>query len=333
MFRRLTFAILLLCVTGCSEKTDPNPAQEMIAEIDPTLSDDSAYSAPVNKFGFMEAMEQGPDPFGQSGPTGRDMILAAEQRSETATGVREPSAKLVAPKSMIAYAYAFGFAIDQENIPDLQQAHAAICEALGANCRILRMAQAGTDSYDGYGELELQVEASKARAFGNSLRKPAEDLGGVQVSFVVDGEDLSETIIDTEARLASRQVLRDKLTDILRSNRGSVDELVKAEKAVAEVNEEIDSTRSKLGKLRNRIDFSTISINYSPTYGETQIGFVRPIVTAFKSIGSTLGMTIGALVYLATVLVPIMLFLLALRWTLHRFGLRIRFWRKREQTG
>jgi hypothetical protein len=147
---------------------------------------------------------------------------------------------------------------------------------------------------------------------------------------VVDGEDLSETIIDTEAHLASRLVLREKLTAILRNNDGSVDELVKAESAVADVNEEIDSTRSRLQELRNRIRFSNLSIKYDPYFGQTNTGVQRPIWVALTSIGSTFGKTVAILIYIATALVPITLFVLALRWVWRRMGFRIRLWRGRK---
>lgn len=330
MVRLAALASALLITAACSDTAETSSAQQMIAEIEPVHSADSSGAAPENSFGFMEAMNQGPDPFGRAAPTGEDLVRRTETRANATDIDSELQAQQDTAQSMIAYAYSFGFQIDQQDIPELQQAHVAICESLGSKCRILRMSQAGTDSFDGYGELELQVEAAQARDFGNSLSEPAEELGGQQVSFVVDGVDLSEHIIDNEARLASRLVLRDKLTAILRNNRGSVDELVKAEKAVADVNEEIDSTRSKLEELRNRVRFSSVSITYNPTYGETQVGFVRPVVTAFKSIGSTLGMTIAVLVYVATALVPTLLFLLALRWVWRKLGFRLLFWRRKE---
>ncbi|WP_128892122.1 DUF4349 domain-containing protein [Erythrobacter sp. HKB08] len=319
-------ALAALALTACGESEQVNEAEAVVERIEPEAVGD----APVNEFGFWEAQSSGPLNMFDSGPSAGpgSAVRQVARRTETA----ETSQAQVQPaQSSIAYSYSFGFQIDQEDIPELQKAHVALCEGLGPKCRILRMSQAGSDGYDGYGQLQLQVEANQARAFGDALRAPAEELGGEQVSFVVDGEDLSETIIDTEARLASRLVLRDKLTAILQGNRGSVDELVKAEKAVAEINQEIDSTRSKLQELRNRIRFSMVSIEYNTAWTNRQVGFVEPVRDAIASIGSTLGVTVSALIYIATALVPITLFLLAIRWILHRFGLRIRFWRKRER--
>jgi hypothetical protein len=211
---------------------------------------------------------------------------------------------------------------------DAHIASQCAASGLGPKCRILRTSQANSDSWDGYGEIELEVVATEAGTFGTKLSEPAEKLGGELVSSVRDGEDLSETIIDTEARLQSRLVLRQKLTEILQNNRGSVAELIAAEKAVADVNEQIDSTRSKLERYRNRIRYSDIRIEYEPHFGQSQLGFGRPVMTALSSIGTTLGTTVAALIYLITALIPVTLLILAIRWGFHRFGLRIRFWRK-----
>jgi len=313
--------ILLSLATGCSSEKPAEMAEPVLGQ--------GSQSAPQNKFGFAEAIAPGPDLFGSNAPTARmmayrvnaDMGAASELSVETPNGPAQ---------TQIAYSYGFGFRIVSSKIADLQKAHTAICDAMGPKCRVLHTSLSTTDQ-DGSGEVKLQVAATEAGAFEKALTEPALKLGGELVSSVRDGEDLSKNIIDSEAKLRSRLVLREKLTDILRNNRGSVDELIKAEKAVADVNEEIDATASELQGFRSRIRFSDVSIDYQTTYGETQLGFGRPILTAARSIGTTLGITIAVLIYVITALVPVVLFVLALRWVLHRFGLRIRFWRKRPK--
>ncbi len=317
-----------LLLAACSDAQPENHSRNSIDSIEPVTSE----SAPENQFGFVEAMEAGsPDPFGADAPDAR-MIAASTttvQRSNQSSSSN--AAQTDQSAQQIAYSYGFGFRVDGENVAKLQQAHIGICEEMGTSCRIIRTSQASSDSWDAYGELQLQVDATKAGSLDQTLAKPAEQLGGKLVSSVRDGEDLAEQIIDTEARLQSRTLLREKLTDILRNNRGSVDELVKAERAVAEINEEIDSTRSKLERFRNRIRFSDVRIEYEPGFGQSQIGFTQPVVTSIRSIGSTLGMTIAVLIYGLTALIPIILLILAVRWLLHKFGLRLRFWRKERR--
>ena len=270
-------------------------------------------------------MGTGPDLFGADVPRTRTQTVSI---SKGETGTTQPSLKKQSSsQQQIAYSYGFGFQISSDKIAELQNAHTTMCEEIAPNCRILRTSQANSDGWDGYGEIRFQVAAKEAGSFEAKLSGSAENLGGTLVSSVRDGKDLSENIIDTEARLSSRVVLRQKLMEILQRRSGSVADLVKAEKAVADVNEEIDASRSKLEKYRNRLRYSDVRIEYEPYFGQSQLGFSRPVMTAFRSIGTTLGTTIAALIYLITALIPIMLVILGLRWLLHRFGFRIRFWK------
>lgn len=251
-----------------------------------------------------------------------------EPPADSATSVPLPTAATASAPNQIAYSYGYGFRIESDAIADLQNRHVALCEKMAPACRIIRSSQSRSDSWDGSGELRMQVAAERAGTLRDALVAPAEELGGTLVSSVREGEDLSTQIIDTEARLKSRLVLRDKLTAILQNNRGSVDELVKAESEVAKVNEEIDAVRARLESFRGRIRYSDVNIDYEPAFGETQVGLVRPVASALRSVGSTLGVSIAAIIYVATALLPVVLLMLALRWVLHRFGYRLRFWKR-----
>lgn len=314
--------LVLALATGlvsCSAAEQINEAEAIIEKTEPPSPEDGAE--PKNQFGFWEARETGPDLFGRNAATARDSIA---RTTPTNVGERQSpearSAEQAANTPQIAYSYGFGFQVDAERIVELQQAHVAMCESLRESCRVIRLSQATADSWDGYGELRLQVASDEAVSFGNGLAQPADELGAELISSVRDGEDLSEQIIDTEAKLASRTVLRDKLTEVLRTNRGSVDELVKAEKSVAEINEEIDATRSKLERYRNRIRFSSVDIEYEPYYGQSQLGFRRPVMAAFRSFGTIMGTTVAILIYLLAVLIPLIIAVMGGRWIWRRFG-------------
>lgn len=223
----------------------------------------------------------------------------------------------------IAYIYEYGFRIASDTIPVLQQQHADMCEKLGPRqCQIMSMSQSGGEGDYASGELRLAVAADKARAFGAQLGQAAEGAGGEQINASISGEDLSKQIVDTEARLRARTLLRDRLMEVLRSRKGTVAELVEAERGVAQVNEEIDQARSWLAEMKGRVAFSRVNVSYqsgTPTGG----GFMEPIRTAFGSIGSILGMLIAALIVIATLAIPIGL----LVW----IALRLRrIWRNRR---
>lgn len=241
------------------------------------------------------------------------------------------NAEPAAPQTpQIAYTYDYGFRIKADEISALAQSHVELCEKLGpANCRVISLRQSGSEGSYADGQLELAVAAGKAKNFGNDLSQAAEGMGGEQISVSIAGEDLSKQIVDTEARLRARRLLRDRLMEVLRSRAGSVAELVEAERGVAQVNEEIDQAQSWLAEMKGRVAFSDVSISYSSS-ARAGGSFTRPIVDAFQSIGQILGTTIGAIIVGMTVLLPLLLLILGLRWVLHRFGLRLRFWKKDE---
>ncbi|WP_336986052.1 DUF4349 domain-containing protein [Altererythrobacter aquiaggeris] len=222
-----------------------------------------------------------------------------------------------APK--IAYIYDYGFRISAEEIAPLQQKHADMCEAMGpTSCQILSLSQTGSEGAYAGGELRLAVASPRARDFGAKLSAEAEGRGGEQVSASIQGEDLSKAIVDTEARLRARTVLRDRLMEVLETRRGTVAELVEAERGVAQVNEEIDQARSWLSEMKTRVAFSRVNIAYRSGTPETG-GFFDPIRSAFGSIGSILGVMVAALIVLLAIGLPIAAIIAAILWGRRRY--------------
>lgn len=322
---RFSLAVVLvlgLVVAGCGSEPDFAEAAYGPEALDNAADADAA---PESQFGFMEASEPA-RPFGRTGESAEQAAMEVRPAvASTAPDTDQPPVD----NAQIAYSYGYGYRVDAGRIGELQQSHAALCEKMGPHrCRVLDLSRAGTGD-DGYGGLELRVAADEARGFGTALDKAAEAVGGKQVSFGVRGEDLSETIVDTEAHLASQRVLRERLMEVLRTRQGSVGDLIEAERAVAAVNEDIDSAASQLANLRGRVRMSAVSIEYGPNIAVDSLGFSRPITTALGSVGTTLGVTIAAMIYAIVALVPLIAVVLLLRWLWRKSGIRIR----REKAG
>lgn len=223
----------------------------------------------------------------------------------------------------IAYVYRYGFELPSANIAALQQEHADLCEARGPyTCRILSMSHSGEEGEYARGELQLAVAADKAREFGGTLAAPAGALEGEQVAASIEGENLSKAIVDTEARLRARTVLRDRLLEVLRTRRGTVAELVEAERSVARVNEEIDQARSWLEEMKTRVAFSRVTVTYA-SGTPTASSFLSPIQSAVGSLGSILGFLIATMIVIGTILLPIALLVWLGRLINRRFGERM----------
>jgi len=145
----------------------------------------------------------------------------------------------------LAYTYNYRWRMPAEEIGSLQRRHASLCEQQGAGaCQILGMSKSGEEADNVSGILEMAVASRQARAFGALLEDEAEDAGADQVAAEIASEEMSKSIVDTEARLRARTELRDRLLAVLRTRDGTVEELVEAERSVARVNEEMGASHT-----------------------------------------------------------------------------------------
>lgn len=265
--------------------------------------------APESKFGFMEAQSSSilpalrTEPEEPAPPPARERAMSVDIADpQLATA----SAEIPVGLPQIAYVFTYGYRIAGTQIPMLQQRHADLCESKGPLvCRIIAMDQATRDGAYVGGTLQLAVASAEARGFGKQLATIAEGADGKQIAAAISGEDLSKRIVDTEARLRARVVLRDRLMEVLASRRGTVTELVEAERGVAQVNEEIDQARSWLSEMKGRVAFSRLDITYESGVAPTN-GFLDPVRAAIGSLGSIFGVILATLIVLAAILGPLL---------------------------
>ena len=295
----LAVTVLALTLTGCSQSHEESAAQMADAEA----------VAPI-------AIEEAK---GAADASGKPL---------TQDGTSAPGQAAQAPRPpQIAYTYQFGFRIADEAITPLQQRHADLCESKGPQvCRIIAMEQSGSEGDYTHGKLELDVVANQARAFGKELGKIAKGEGGEEVNSAIAGEDLSKQIVDTEARLRARTLLRDRLMEILATRKGSVAELVEAERGVAQVNEEIDQAQSWLAEMKGRVAYSHMTVSYDSSAPGSG-GFLHPIRNALGSLGSILGTVIAGIIVIVTALIPITFVVVFLIWGVRKLRALNRNWR------
>jgi hypothetical protein len=243
---------------------------------------------------------------------------AVESAPSESSGFTLPDrAEIPVTLPKMAYVFDYGFRLAGEAIAPLQQQHADMCEAQGPYaCRIISLSRTGEEDDEIRGELQLAVASDKARGFGALLSAAAEAADAEAVRANIQGEDLSKSIVDTEARLRSRIALRDRLMEVLRTRRGKVEELVEAERQVAAVNEEIDQAQSWLKEQQGRVAFSRMTLSYeSATPGGS---FLKPVEGAIGSLGPIFGMLFAFLIVVGAVVGPVVLAVLGIR----RFGRR-----------
>ncbi|MEO0441035.1 MAG: DUF4349 domain-containing protein [Pseudomonadota bacterium] len=267
----------------------------------------------------------------RSGESMAEYDLAASEPEAASEAGTDASGEIPVSVPQIAYSYQFGYRLPATEIPAVQQAHVALCEQRGLEtCRVLNMSNSGGEGDYATGRLHLEVAAAQAAAFGEQLADALDNSGGSQISSSIAGEDLSKQIVDTEARLRSRVLLSQRLTELLATRKGTVAELVEAERAVTQVNEEIDRARSWLAEMRGRVAFSKIEISYqsgAPGSG----GFSKPIREALGGIASALGNSVASLIMFTALLLPWLLVLALAIYLRRRFKSDDRtFWGRKK---
>lgn len=180
----------------------------------------------------------------------------------------------------LAYAYTLGFRLDGSKIAEAQESHRALCERMGpSRCQLLAMRRGEADDAETRAHLKVRVASNEARVFSDEVTKTVAKAGGRAIQTSVVTEDVSKQIVDAVARIRQREMLVARLTEILRTRRGTVTELVEAERSVAAAQEELDQTRGWLTELRGRVAMSDFDINYqaiapqaSPEAAQSQLG-------------------------------------------------------------
>ena len=254
------------------------------------------------------AVDAAADSAAQAAP-GESGVVALPERTEIPVSLPQ-----------MAYAFDYGFRLAGDAIAPLQQQHADMCEAQGPYvCRIISMTRTGEEEDEIAGQLQLAVASDKARGFGALLSAAAGQHDAEQFRANINGEDVSKSIVDTQAQIRSRIALRDRLMEVLRTRKGSVEDLVEAVRQVAAVNQEIDQAQSWLREQQGRVAFSTMTLTYeSATPGGS---FFKPIEGAVGSLGAIFGTIVAFLILIGSFVAPILAGIFGIRALRRKYAL------------
>lgn len=114
-------------------------------------------------------------------------------------------------------------------------------------------------------ELVVRVPANKFDAFLDAVLTGVDELDGKRI----DIEDVSEKFIDIEARLKNKKQLETKYQELL-LKAGDMETILKIEKEISLIREDIEATEGRLRYLSNQVQFSTLNIRY---YEKRSSGF------------------------------------------------------------
>jgi hypothetical protein len=131
----------------------------------------------------------------------------------------------------------------------------AIASGLGGD--VLNLSQSGTaDSRSA--SLTIRVPSSR---FGDALQQLKSLEGEVQTSGV-SAQDVTDQFVDLQARLTAKQAEEQRYLAIL-NRAGTIDEILKVDASLGNVRTQIEQLTAQINSIKQRTDFSTISMSIS----------------------------------------------------------------------
>lgn len=106
-------------------------------------------------------------------------------------------------------------------------------------------------------ELTVRVPSKDFDVFMDKILEGVDELD----SKHIDIQDVTEEFVDIEARLKNKKQLETKYQELL-SKTNNMDEILRIEKEISSIREEIESTEGRLKYLGNQVSYSTLQIRY-----------------------------------------------------------------------
>jgi len=215
----------------------------------------------------------------------------------------------------IAYSHSLGLRLPVATIEPVMQRHIAACNAAGTTKCIVTNSYLNAWSEDeSSATLNLRATPDWIETFLNGVGAEAEQAKGEVTSRQTTAEDLTVTIIDTDARLHAQEALQKRIESLLESRPGDLGELLETERELARVNGEIDSLKSSTKALMQRVSMSQLSVSYETKRNPVSSGALSPLGDAFGGFFYNLSSALAAVITAFAVGLPWLILLGVFLW-------------------
>jgi len=220
-----------------------------------------------------------------------------------------------AAQQYIAYSHSLGLRLPVKSIEPVMQGHVAACNQAGPSVCIVTNSWFNTYSDDeASASLQLRATPDWIETFLEGVDAEAEQANGDVTNRQTTAEDLTVSIIDTDARLNAQQTLQKRLEELLANRDGELGDLLATERELARVNGEIDSLKSSLKTLMLRVQMSQLSVNYETKRNPVSQGALSPIGSAFGDFFYNLASALAAVITAFAIGLPWLILIGAFLW-------------------
>ena len=229
--------------------------------------------------------------------------------------------------SFLAYRYNYTFALPVNSVKATMQAHMQTCLQAGPKlCQVLSSNSSSNEHSDfSNAYLRLRAEPNWLTNYRTQLESSVKDAKGQITNSGVSAEDLTRSILDTDARLKAQTTLRTRLEGLLETRNAELKDLLSLERELARVQGQIESATTTLNVLKKRVNMSVLDINYQTKQTAVSSGALSPIVHALKSFVREFAQGLGGVIRFLAAFLPWLIFvILPLIWFIRWFWIRLR---------
>ena len=207
---------------------------------------------------------------------------------------------------MIRQRQDYAFALPADRIERALDYDQQACVIAGPTvCQLLGSGLSRSDHGRTSGHLEVQATSAWIDHFRAGAADEAKAAGGRVDAAKLASEDLSRSIVDTDAAVRAKTALRDRLQQLLAERRGKLSDVIDVEHELTQAQADLDATTSELTVMRGRVAMSKLTIAYNDLREEAADSPWRPLHEAAGGfLGSVLAVAAGLLT-LAGYLLPL----------------------------
>jgi hypothetical protein len=147
---------------------------------------------------------------------------------------------------------------------------------------------------------------------------------GTIVEHRTESEDKTRTVIDVEAKIKNLTELRDRLRQILGTERGSLKDLVEVERELSRAQSDLDSLQMRRKALANETEKIAVDISFRSRETFAKTGTFAPIVTACREAGDVLAESVGVAITFIVAVIPWLVLFMPIVWLLIKVFKRLR---------
>lgn len=173
-------------------------------------------------------------------------------------------------------------------------------------CLIMHSEQSGGDY--SYGTIQLRVAPEGISKYVSL----ASDSGEIQQQST-SAEDLTDSVLDTEKRLAMLNSYWSKLKELEKNPNINIESLIKVASEMSEIQTQIEYTQGQKAKIYQRINMDVLNISLQTRENET---FISPVGDALSAFGEDFAEGLAIFITAAAYLIPWLLLVILLVWFL-----------------